>query len=84
MTLSDTSFMQYAKCKQSKDTNFFFAEDPSGTKEAVRFCQDCPVKDPCGQYAMDNNIFYGVWGGLSIRARTKIKRERKLNHTIHQ
>lgn len=82
--ISDESFMEFAKCKGSKDTNFFFADDPRGTKEAVAFCQTCPVKIPCGQYAMDNNIFYGVWGGLSIRARAKLKREQKLNHTIQQ
>ena len=80
--LTDNHFMQFAKCKIIKDTNFFFAEDPGGTKEAVKFCQDCPVKDPCGQYAMDNNIFYGVWGGLSIRARFKAKREQKLLQTV--
>ena len=77
MTVSE-SFMDFAKCKGSKHPNFFFADDVIGTNQAIRFCQDCPVKNPCGQYAMDNNIFYGVWGGLSIRARTKLKREQKL------
>lgn len=76
MTLPDTTFMKDAKCK-GVDINFFYADDPVGTSKAVKFCQDCPVKDPCGQYAMDNNIFYGVWGGLSIRARFKTKREQK-------
>ena len=80
--ISDQSFMQFAKCKASKDTNFFFADDVIGTNNAVRYCQDCPVKIPCGQYAMDNNIFYGVWGGLSIRARAKLKREQKLNQKL--
>ena len=74
---SDTSFIAFAKCK-GVDTNMFFSEDSGGTKHAVQFCKDCPVKVPCGQYAMDNNIFYGVWGGLSIRARLKLKREQKL------
>lgn len=82
MSLQDNKFMQYAKCKELEDTNFFFAEDPRGTREAVRYCKDCPVKDPCGQYAMDNNIFYGVWGGLSIRARFKLKRQQKLLQTV--
>jgi WhiB family redox-sensing transcriptional regulator len=85
MTIDSAYFMNFAKCKKNKiDTKFFFAEDVIGTNEAIRYCQDCPVKVPCGQYAMDNNITHGIWGGLSIRARTKIKRERKLNHTIHQ
>jgi hypothetical protein len=83
MNSNETYFMNFAKCKKNKiNTKFFFAEDVVGTNEAIRYCQDCPVKVPCGQYAMDNNIFYGIWGGLSIRARAKLKRERKLNQTL--
>lgn len=82
MTISDATFMQYAKCKDNKDVNFFFADDVIGTNKAIAYCQDCTVKLACGQYAIDNNIIYGVWGGLSIRARTKIKREQKLSQTV--
>ena len=79
----DTSFMEQAKCK-GMDTNFFFppGSDPGGTKRAVAFCNSCPVKTPCAQYAIDNNINYGVFGGLSIRSRTKLKREQKLTLNI--
>lgn len=77
----DKSFMEFAKCK-STDTNFFYADDVIGTNQAIAFCQDCPVKNLCGQYAMDNNIIYGVWGGLSIRARAKLKRQHKLSQTV--
>lgn len=69
----DTSFMNNAKCK-GHDTNFFFSENPGDTHRSVLFCQDCPVKDPCGQYAIHNRIPHGVFGGLSVRARTKIIR----------
>ncbi len=79
MNSNETYFMNFAKCKDSKNPNFFFADDVIGTNNAIRYCQDCPVKIPCGQYAMNNNIIYGVWGGLSIRARAKLKREQKLN-----
>lgn len=83
MTIDPAYFIQYAKCKKNNvDTKFFFADDPAQTNEAIRYCQDCPVKVPCGQYAMDNNIVHGVWGGLSIRARRKIKHERRLNQEV--
>ena len=77
MTISH-SFKQFAKCKIIKDPNFFFPEHLPGTKAAIAFCQDCPVKTPCALYAIENNINHGVWGGLSIRARFKLKREQKL------
>lgn len=73
----DPSYMEFAKCKGSQHPNFFFAEDSRGTKEAIAFCQDCPVKTPCGEYAIENNIIYGVWGGMSIRSRKNKMRERK-------
>ena len=76
--ISKASFMEFALCKDM-DTNFFFAEDVIGTNKAIAFCQDCPVKTACGEYAVQNNILAGVWGGLSVRARTKIRRERKLS-----
>jgi WhiB family redox-sensing transcriptional regulator len=79
----DTSFMEQAKCK-GMDTNFFFppGSDPSKIKQAIAFCKTCPVKTPCAQYAIDNNINHGVFGGLSIRSRTKLKREQKLTLNI--
>lgn len=77
MTISH-SFKQFAKCKIIKDPNFFFPEDLPGTKTAIAFCQDCLVKTPCTLYAIENNINHGVWGGLSIRSRAKLKREQKL------
>jgi len=74
MTINTPYFIQLAKCNKEKiDTNFFFPEDPAGTNEAIRYCQDCPVKTPCGQYAIDNNILHGVWGGLSVRTRRKMR-----------
>lgn len=81
MTLPNTQFMEFALCKDI-DTNFFFSDEAVGTSKAIAFCQNCPVKEPCGQYAMDNNIIYGVWGGLSIRARAKLKREQKSLTTV--
>jgi WhiB family redox-sensing transcriptional regulator len=78
MTTSD-SFMQFAKCKTMKDTNFFFADDVRGTNRAIQYCQDCVVKTQCAQYAIDNKINHGVWGGLSMRARSRMKKLQRIN-----
>lgn len=34
------------------------------TKRAQKVCSRCPVIRACGQYALDNGITDGVWGGM--------------------
>jgi WhiB family redox-sensing transcriptional regulator len=43
---------------------------------AVAVCQRCPVQDACARYAIVNDIEYGIWGGLSPRARREIASSR--------
>lgn len=44
--------------------------------EAKRVCADCPVKADCLDYALGHNERWGIWGGLSFRERTQIRRRR--------
>jgi len=45
---------------------------------ARRICVDCPVKQPCLEYALENRIDHGVWGGCSERERRRILKRRRL------
>ena len=74
MTISD-SFKEFAKCNNNKEINFFNTTT-AGSKLAQAFCQNCPVKMPCLEYAIQHNILHGVWGGLATNARIRIKRNR--------
>jgi WhiB family redox-sensing transcriptional regulator len=74
MTTSD-SFKEFAKCKNNKQIDFF-STTTSGSKIAQKFCEDCPVKMPCLEYALQENILHGVWGGLPTRARIRIRRKK--------
>lgn len=81
MTISD-DFMEFAKCKRNKEVDFF-SSTTAGSKSAQRFCQDCSVKTPCLEYALQHNILHGVWGGLATNARIAIRRNKiKLNQTL--
>jgi len=47
-----------------------FYPDQGGSPEPARIiCRKCPVIAQCLQYAIANNIQYGVWGGMSERKR---------------
>ena len=59
------------------DPNVFFPNDGVGVITAQKVCAECPVKDPCREYALANNITHGVWGGTSERQRRRILRERR-------
>jgi WhiB family redox-sensing transcriptional regulator len=73
----DTTWMARGKCKDvPPDT--FFPSDGVGVEVARRICADCPVKAPCLEYAMENHIDHGVWGGTSERERRRIARRRRL------
>lgn len=39
-----------------------------------RFCQDCPVRFECLVEALDGDIEWGVWGGLTERQRRALKK----------
>lgn len=38
-------------------------------REAATLCRQCPVMHRCAAEALDNNVEYGVWGGLTERER---------------
>ena len=73
----DTQWMTAGKCHRlPPDT--FFPSDGVGVEIARRICADCPVKEPCLEYALENRIDHGVWGGCSERERRRIMRRRRL------
>ncbi len=51
-----------------------------GVEQARKVCADCPVKEPCLEYALTYRIDHGVWGGASERERRRILRRRRIEH----
>lgn len=69
-----------ARCK-GIDTNLFFPVRGSFSKEVLEeiqvYCSNCPVTEECLNYAIDNNIQSGVWGGFSTKQRRLIRVKRR-------
>jgi WhiB family redox-sensing transcriptional regulator len=72
----DTIWMAEGNCAQEKPT-VFFPSDGVGVEVARRICATCPVKEPCLEYALEQRIDHGVWGGCSERERRRILKRRR-------
>lgn len=72
------AWMDYAECA-GLDPDLFFPtrDDISSHYEAIRVCNQCPVRLQCLEYALDNNERKGVWGGTTGKQRRQILARRR-------
>ena len=75
---STTSWMTGGNCRNYPPA-VFFPSDGVGVDRARKICTDCPVVDQCLEYALDQRIEHGVWGGCSERERRRILKRRRVN-----
>lgn len=56
------------------DPEIFFTggEARNAYSIARKWCALCPVVTECGEYAITNNIQYGMWGGMSEAERQRV------------
>lgn len=84
---SRAEWMRDGACRQVEGYDFFpeSMTSPQAAR-AVALCNSCPVQEQCARYAMVNDIEYGIWGGLSPRARREIatSRSRRARETEKQ
>ena len=71
----DLSWQDLALCAET-DPEAFFPEKGGSTREAKRVCRSCEVRAECLEYALENGIAFGIWGGLSPQERRPLTRDR--------
>lgn len=71
----EAEWMDRGLCR-SYPPDTFFPSDGVGVEVAKRICAECPVRAACLEYALENRIDHGVWGGTSERQRRRILKER--------
>lgn len=61
------------------DLDLFFPEDGHKIQARIarQVCSACPVAEDCLNYALDNFIRDGIWGGTSERQRRVLQRRRR-------
>lgn len=47
-------------------------------KIALSFCAVCPVRQECLDFALETNQEHGIWGGLTVKARKNVRKQRRL------
>ena len=72
----ELTWMQEGHCRWYAP-GAFFPSDGVGVGAARAICAECPVQAMCLEYALDNHIDHGVWGGCSERERRRILKRRR-------
>ena len=70
------SWRQRAACRGVEPDVFYPVSDEEA-EEAKAICDECPVRQPCLEYAISNREKDGVWGGATERERRRIIRQRR-------
>ena len=73
-----TAWMAEGNCRLYAPATFFPSEGV-GVDKARKICQTCPVTEPCLEYALEQRIDHGVWGGCSERERRRILKRRRID-----
>jgi WhiB family transcriptional regulator, redox-sensing transcriptional regulator len=63
-----------AACKERQPDELFVKG--AAQNRAKQLCMGCPVRTECLAEALDNQIEWGVWGGLTERERRALLRRR--------
>lgn len=66
-------------CKSFPAETFFPEHDNRQYNAAIDICSSCRNRLTCLNFALDNHINYGIWGGKGERERKRIARTRRLS-----
>jgi WhiB family redox-sensing transcriptional regulator len=70
------SWRTHAACG-GLDPEVFYPVNDEAAEEAKAICRECPVREPCLDYALTNRERDGVWGGATERERRRMIRQRR-------
>jgi WhiB family transcriptional regulator, redox-sensing transcriptional regulator len=74
-TLSDarTAWVLQGLCLTTDPDKLFVRG--AAQRKAAAMCRDCPVKAECLADALDNEVEFGVWGGMTERQRRALLKQ---------
>ena len=75
--IENPKWMDSANCLGT-DAEAFFPEVGDTAQLALRTCRACLVKTECLNYALENEITEGIWGGMNYKRRKYFQRTGKV------
>jgi WhiB family transcriptional regulator, redox-sensing transcriptional regulator len=69
-----TDWVSKARCLHSTDPDELFVRGKAQRKAAA-ICRHCPVVAECLADALDNQIEFGIWGGMTERQRRALLKQ---------
>lgn len=66
-----------ARCASADPEAWFPRKGAPPVEAVLRVCKRCPVRDDCLEFALSNDLDYGVWGGLTAMQRRRLKKKRR-------
>lgn len=71
------SWADEAECKDTPIELWFAEFGEHFNQSALRICRRCPVREQCRDYAIDNDLTDGIWGGMTPKQRHTYVRRTK-------
>jgi WhiB family redox-sensing transcriptional regulator len=79
---------EFALCAESDNPDLWFPDSREDRKrdipKAKKLCRDCVHRIECLEFALENDLREGVWGGLSERERSLLAPRRKNRNKDNQ
>jgi len=69
----DRAWVSKGLCKDTNPDELFVRG--AAQRKAAAICRHCPVQQECAADALDNNVEYGVWGGMTERQRRALLKQ---------
>lgn len=66
----DDEWRKSAACKGAA-TSDFFSTGQEKVREMKRLCDTCEVRTQCLNFALENEITWGIYGGMTAQERNK-------------
>lgn len=76
LAAANLTWRKHAACS-GLEPEVFYPVSEEQAEEAKAICRECPVREPCLDYALANRERDGVWGGATERERRRMIRQRR-------